>query len=310
VSPLAPTVTLAPSQLVGEVTFHVQVAGLGSTLSPSSTARTWKVCWPIVRFEKLIGLRHSTASQSPKSMRHSYSISDGSVESSVAEKPNTAVLRVLGLVGFDVRKVCGGVMSSPPMKLWTSGVGSTLPLRSTARTSSLFGPSSSWSWSPGQGLLQPYHMNSGSSGSGGSVGSTGSGGSVASWLRTRHSKVSSSAGVTLSVPENRNLAVSPVCVGLSSAITVCGGTESGGGNGPSNSCAPLSQRPFCGREIPRASRSGQRSGLPSSIRKTASTPPSTAKEPIRGAWVMTMPPLSARASSSGSTWVRSRGPAK
>ena len=71
---------------------QVYVAGVGSMLSPSSIARTWNVCVPMVRLEKPIGLRHSTASQSPPSIRHSYSISAMSVLSSVAVKPKTALV--------------------------------------------------------------------------------------------------------------------------------------------------------------------------------------------------------------------------
>src|SRR5687768_11641914 len=110
-----------------------------------------------------------------------------------------------------------------------------------ARTSKRNSPSSTSGAC--QGLGQPSHMNSGSSGS---VGSTGSGGSSTSFSSSRHSKSSSSGGVTSSVPVKVKAEVASVSWSGPVRYSVSGGSRSGGGKGPSNSKAPLSQRPFSG----------------------------------------------------------------
>ena len=60
-----------------------------------------------------------------------------------------------------------------------------------------------------------------------------------------------------SLPVNRYATVSGVSWIGPERYCVSGGVSSGGGGRPSNSKAPMSQRPFCGRVTPRWSVSGQ-----------------------------------------------------
>ena len=91
-SPVAVSVMFAASQFCGSATIHVNVAGVGSTISPRSVARTWTVCVPVVRLAKIAGLKHSIhRSGSRVSMRHSYSMNCGGVMLSVAVKLNVPV---------------------------------------------------------------------------------------------------------------------------------------------------------------------------------------------------------------------------
>jgi hypothetical protein len=98
--------------------------------------------------------------------------------------------------------VSGGVIPTPLIS-WLTGVGSVLSARSMARTSNLNSPSSGSGTD--QGLEQPFHISSGGTGS---QGATTSGSSTRSISRKRHSKLSSSGAVTLSVPRNLKAIVS------------------------------------------------------------------------------------------------------
>src|SRR5687767_13613786 len=77
---------------------------------------------------------------------------------------------------------------------------------------------------------------------------------------------------------------------------VSGGTSSNGGGSPTNSYEPASQRPFCGRSVPRWSRTEHGCALES-----------MARLPHCSAWVSVGPPLSASAHRFGSPR-RSRTP--
>ncbi len=183
-----------------------------------------------MRFEKTVGLKHSShISGSRLSSRHSYSMNCVGVIGSPPEKVKTAARLVLTSGGFSTMKVSGGVRSVPSMSMLT-GVGSTFPARSTARTSNVKRPSSISGTD--QGLEQPYQMNSGSIGSHGGVGS---GASVSSFSIRRHSNWSSSSGVRLSAPVNRKATVSIESWIGPEMNSVSGGVSSNGGGGPSNS---------------------------------------------------------------------------
>ena len=86
-----------------------------------------------------------------------------------------------GFAGLSAISVFGGLVSIP-LKVCTAGVGSTLPARSTARTSKLYMPSSV------SGCSQPlWQETNSSSSSTGSQGATTSGASVRSCSTSRHS---------------------------------------------------------------------------------------------------------------------------
>src|ERR687895_2483671 len=91
--------------------------------------------------------------------------------------------------------------------------------------------------------------------------------------------------VWLSLPVNRYWTVSGVSWIGPERYLVSGGTSSAGGGGPTNSKAPMSQRPFCGRVVPRWSVSAH--GV---------TPASMARLPQWSRCVIVGPPLSAIAS--------------
>jgi hypothetical protein len=174
----------------------------------------------------------------------------GGVSSLVPEKVNVATRLLLTSGGFSTMIVSGG--SSGVGTSCTAGVGSTLSARSTARTSNRTGSSSISS--PWYGLTQLCHCSSGGTGSQGARISTSS---TRSTSRTRHSKVRSAGAVWSSVPVNRYATVSGVSWIGPERYWVSGGVSSGGGGGPSNSNAPMSQRAFCGRVTARWSFSGQ-----------------------------------------------------
>ena len=139
------------------------------------------------------GLKHSCQrSGSRVSTRHSYSRNMAGVPecSPVNEKVAARLLLTSG--GCSVMIVCGG-FGSVPSKAWTAGVGSTLPLRSIARTSKSQRPSSMSGTDHG-GRHGP-HWSSGGTGSQGTIGS---GASVSSRSTRRHSYMRSSTAVLLS----------------------------------------------------------------------------------------------------------------
>src|SRR5918999_4026442 len=126
------SVMLARSQSDGWPTVHVYRAGVMSIVS-FATARTSNVCVPVVRFETMNGLKHSTQrSGSRVSTRHSYSMNSAGVLGWVAVNENVAARLLLSAGGISVMIVSGG-LGSAPSKWWVAGLGATLPRRSIAR---------------------------------------------------------------------------------------------------------------------------------------------------------------------------------
>ncbi len=115
-------------------TVKVRVAGVGSALPAGSIARTSKVCSPSARSPAGCGDWH--AANAPPSTRHSNVVPGLSPVNS-----NSGVASPVGPDGPAVMLVCGGSVST--VKVREAGEGSVLPAGSTARTSSVWRPSSS-----------------------------------------------------------------------------------------------------------------------------------------------------------------------
>ena len=143
VSPLAPVSMVVSGGVVSIV--QVWLAGVGSTLSAASMARTSNVCGPSTRSAKCLG-----ASQGAKppaaslSRRHSNRVCPAEVVSSLAMKPKLAEELLLKAGGLIVSAVSGGVVSGSvvsSVKVRLAGVASVLPAASVARTEKVCGPS-------------------------------------------------------------------------------------------------------------------------------------------------------------------------
>jgi hypothetical protein len=109
---------------------HVRVAGVGSTLSAGSMARTANVCEPTPRPVYVRGLVHGA--NTVVSSRHS-NVDPGSL----ALKPNVADVAVVELAGPDVIVVFGGVRSAT---VHAHSVEPALPAASVARTDKVWAP--------------------------------------------------------------------------------------------------------------------------------------------------------------------------
>ena len=159
---------------------------------------------------------------------------------------NVAASLKLGFGGVSRKTVSGGVTSAVPPKMCTSGSASVIA--GAVDRPHLEAEQAVLDERTCHGLWQPSQA---SSGSGGAVGSGGSGGSLTSVSIRRHSNSRCSGGVRLSVPVNVNTEVFSVSWIGPVRYWVSGGSSSSGGNGPSDSYAPLSQSVFCGRVTPR-----------------------------------------------------------